>query len=72
MIFSQCLGRQPTERELAYLLAAHQDLVQIRMSESGTADAGEKSEEGQVDPQVAAMIAVARIVMNLDEFVTRD
>lgn len=66
MIFSRCLGRFPNARELAYLTTAHADLVQLKMSEEVA------TEDGNGDPQLAAMTAVGRIVMNLDEFVTRD
>jgi hypothetical protein len=63
--FMRCLSRPPAERELDYLTAAHADLC--RLLEKGTAES--KPAE---DPNLAAMVAVARIVMNLDEFITRD
>ncbi|MCA9146929.1 MAG: PSD1 domain-containing protein [Planctomycetales bacterium] len=69
MIFSRCLGRFPNPRELAYLTTAHTDLVALKMSEANTAT---EANDNNDDPQLAAMTAVARIVMNLDEFVTRD
>ncbi|MEQ9408918.1 MAG: PSD1 and planctomycete cytochrome C domain-containing protein [Fuerstiella sp.] len=63
-IFRRCLGRAPTDRERDYLIAAYEDLRQLN-AEERPADDGH-------DPPLAAMTAVARIVMNLDEFVTRD
>lgn len=44
---------------------AYQDVLRIRETEGQPADQGEA-------PEVAALITVARIVMNLDEFITRD
>lgn len=68
-IFSRCLGRFPNPRELTCLTTAHTDLVALKMSEANTAT---EANDNNDDPQLAAMTAVARIVMNLDEFVTRD
>ena len=62
-IFLRCLGRRPIEQEQSVLGAAYNDVLRL------------KEGEGQVhgeDLRVAALIAVTRIVMNLDEFVTRD
>ncbi|MCP4785649.1 MAG: DUF1549 domain-containing protein [Fuerstiella sp.] len=63
MIFRRCLGRPPMEDELNYLTAAH-DEVMRQMN-------GEETKTGS-DDRSAALIVIARIVMNLDEFVTRD
>jgi hypothetical protein len=65
-LFLQCLGRRPANRERAYLTTAYRDLVRLKE--------GERSQDTPADeePQVDAMIAVTRIVMNLDEFITRD
>ncbi|MDG1894238.1 MAG: PSD1 and planctomycete cytochrome C domain-containing protein [Fuerstiella sp.] len=63
MVFRRCLGRPPLESELTYLTAAHNEVLQLMGSE--------KTKTGS-ENQSAALIAVARIVMNLDEFVTRD
>ncbi len=60
-----CLGRRPVEQEQIYLTAAWEDVLLLKKEESQQA----KQEE---DPKVAAMITLARIVMNLDEFITRD
>ncbi len=63
MIFLRCLGRPPVETELEYLMAAHDDVLLLMEAEATNAGSEDRS---------AAMGAVARIVMNLDEFVTRD
>ncbi|MEZ6130603.1 MAG: PSD1 and planctomycete cytochrome C domain-containing protein [Planctomycetaceae bacterium] len=59
-IFLRCLGRTPSEQERQFLNTAYADVAMM------------KAAEGDQDAAVAAMTAVARIVMNLDEFVTRD
>lgn len=64
-IFLRCLARLPTEQERKVLDMAYQDVLRIRETEGQPADQGEA-------PEVAALITVARIVMNLDEFITRD
>ena len=64
-LFLRCLGRPPTDREREHLTVAYQDLLRLKESERQQVNQGE-------DPKVAAMITVARIVMNLDEFITRD
>ncbi|MEO1983901.1 MAG: PSD1 and planctomycete cytochrome C domain-containing protein [Fuerstiella sp.] len=63
IIFLRCLGRPPAEDELNFLMAAHDEVLLLMEDEQTKAG----SEDG-----AAAMIAMARIVMNLDEFVTRD
>ena len=64
-IFLRCLGRRPTEQERGVLTAAYQDV--LRSME------GERQQVKQDEhPHVAALIAVTRVVMNLDEFITRD
>lgn len=56
-IYLRCLGRPPEDAERNYLSAAYNDLLQI--------DASDES-------QNKAMVGLVRIVMNLDEFITRD
>lgn len=63
MIFARCLGRSPSVPERNYLTCAYDDVLRFRASENDAV---------QANPGLDAMIAVARIVMNLDEFVTRD
>jgi hypothetical protein len=64
-LFLRCLGRWPVDQERIALTAAWQDVLRLKENESKRMKQDEK-------PKVAAMIAVARIVMNLDEFITRD
>ncbi len=65
-LFLQCLGRPPADQERTCLTAAYQDLVRLKV--------GELNEDmpANEDPRVTAMIALARVVLNLDEFITRD
>ena len=64
-LFQRCLGRRPATQERNYLTNAYQDVLRLT---------GEASDEDSTtqQPQVAAMTAIARVVMNLDEFITRD
>ena len=64
-LFLRCLGRPPVDRERRYLTTAYQDLVRLHETEKLQGDSAER-------PDLAAMIEIARIVMNLDEFITRD
>ena len=64
-LFLRCLGRRPATPELNYVTAAYRDVLQLTKHESS------KDEPSQ-QPKVTAMTAVARVVMNLDEFITRD
>jgi hypothetical protein len=64
-LFLQCLGRRPVDRERVTLAAAWQDVLRLKVRESKQAKPDET-------PKVAATIAITRIVMNLDEFITRD
>jgi len=61
-IYLRCLGRPPEDSELNYLMAAYNDLLHIDVS----------TDEQKEDDKTKALIGVARIVMNLDEFITRD
>jgi hypothetical protein len=65
-LFLRCLGRRPVDQERNYLTTAYQDLIRLKE--------GERSQDtpADEDPKVAATIAVTRIIMNLDEFITRD
>ena len=60
------LNRPPTDAELTALKKAHHDFLKATTS-ADDAD----SEGGKTDPQLA-MTATARVVLNLDEFITRD
>ena len=64
-LFLRCLGRQPTDVERGVLTVAYQDVARLSAEQGGKEATGEQAE-------AAAMTAVTRIVMNLDEFITRD
>lgn len=68
-IFTRCLGRPPADAELASLTAAFEDLWQLKQTEF---QAESPSTGSDHNPRQAALTAVARIVMNLDEFITRN
>lgn len=59
-MFLRCLGRPASEREQNALSSAYSDLLRVA------------SQNQDETPQLTALIQVARIVMNLDEFITRD
>jgi hypothetical protein len=65
-LFLCCLGRRPEEQERSFLTSAWRDLLRLKEDES------KPDTPRDEDPKLAAMIAVTRIVMNLDEFITRD
>lgn len=72
-MFARCLSRPPTEQELSCLLTAYCDILKLKQSERSSASA----ETTEIAPkhresEAAALTLLARIVMNLDEFVTRD
>ena len=64
-LFQRCLGRRPVSQERSYLTAAFHDVQRLEQKERGKDGSSEQI-------KIAAMTAVARIVMNLDEFITRD
>ncbi len=70
-IFLRCLGRQPTEREISVLTATHADILRLKEGERPQANQDAQANQNE-DPLVAAMISLTRVVMNLDEFITRD
>tara|TARA_R110002111_G_scaffold262875_1_gene342552 strand:+ start:123138 stop:125573 length:2436 start_codon:yes stop_codon:yes gene_type:complete len=64
-MYLRCLSRPASEREQKFLSAAYADLLQL--AETKTKDATQTD-----NPRLTAMVQVARIIMNLDEFITRD
>ena len=64
-LFLRCLGRLPVKQEQRYLESAYRDLLALTKDSLHQLNPNE-------DPTVAAMVAATRIVMNLDEFITRD
>jgi hypothetical protein len=69
-----CLAREPTPAELATLTRLHQELIkaaQAKPDEAAKLLGNQKP--ANVDPaEAAAWLALARVIMNLDEFVTRE
>lgn len=61
-IYLRCLGRSPNNQEQALMTAAFEDLSQIDSPE----------ELSREERHRYAIIGLARIVMNLDEFITRN
>jgi len=64
-IFMRCFARPASDQEWKYLSAAYSDLLQLAEKQS-------KETKQTEPPQLTAMVQMARIVMNLDEFITRD
>jgi mono/diheme cytochrome c family protein len=71
-VFVTCLARQPNDEELSRLRAFQARQLELMRQSAGSAAriAGE-SDAANVDEK-AAFAALARVIMNLDEFVTRD
>lgn len=65
-LFLRCLSRPPLEHERQLLVAACQDVIQLLQRERQEASKADDS------VRLTAMTATARIVMNLDEFITRN
>ncbi len=64
-MFLRCFSRPPAPREQDFLNAAYADLLFL-------AEKNPSKTEPKESAQQTAMIQLARIVMNLDEFITRD
>lgn len=64
-LFRRCLGRPPSASELHSMKTAYHDVLRLMEGKRPQLKPDE-------DPNVIAMAALARIVMNLDEFITRD
>jgi hypothetical protein len=72
--FELCVSRPPAAAELARmreLLAAELDDFQTRPGEAVHL-AGPNAREGEGTTELAAWTAVARVLLNLDEFLTRE
>jgi hypothetical protein len=72
--FRLCLGRDPTVVERDRLLRLYADLLQIHQAkpEAAAKLVGETKFDQIEKPEAATWIAVARTLMNLDEFLTRN
>jgi hypothetical protein len=72
--FERCLAREPSRAELARLHIFYQ--VQLRLARANLENAArivnDRSVEASRVAETATLIVVARTVMNLDEFVTRE
>ena len=79
--FRRCLSREPTADEAALLMTLYEDQLdlirQLPMSEQqtliGRSDKDPEEKEAALPPldARAAQVAVIRMLMNLDEFITR-
>jgi len=72
--FELCLSREPTKAEMQRLLQLYRDalrLVQAR-PENAAQIAGGKDGQPKDIMEQAALVALSRVIMNLDEFITRN
>ena len=71
--FRLCLGRQPTEREAKRLARLYDELLTLcRANSVEAAKLAGKGTEGIGVIEGAAWVALARALMNLDEFIMRE
>ncbi len=64
-MFMRCFSRPANDQELTHLSNAYADLLLLAQNQS-------KETKQTEPPSLTAMVQVARIIMNLDEFITRD
>lgn len=69
-----CVARDPSPRELERLSALYQELLSLAKSKpEAAAQLVGKTKPAPADlPEAAAWVAIARTLLNLDEFVTRE
>jgi hypothetical protein len=73
-LFKTCMSREPNQMELSEVVAAYKSM-RARTGHDPELDAqmtGEELAPSAENAETAAWVAVARIVLNLDEFVTRE
>jgi Protein of unknown function (DUF1549)/Protein of unknown function (DUF1553)/Planctomycete cytochrome C len=72
--FRLCLGRQPSEPEMQRLIALHGEFLSLARANPAEAAklAGQGWPPGVPAPEAAAWTALARTLLNLDEFITRE
>jgi hypothetical protein len=71
--FRLCVAREPTDTEMSRLLQLFEELRSAcKAQPAEAAKLVGKSEANKVDPADAAWVAMARALLNLDEFVTRE
>jgi len=72
--FEVCLARKPTRAELARLKKLYDDEMQI--APKGSGGSAESNGESRPKPmesrEAASLLAVAQVIVNLDEFTTRE
>lgn len=64
-MFMRCFSRPANDQELVHLSKTYADLLLLAQNQS-------KETKQTEPPSLTAMVQVARIIMNLDEFITRD
>lgn len=68
--FERCLSRPPGREELSRLEQFYQD--QLRLAEGQPENAAKIVGEAKASAEKATLVALARIILNLDEFVMRE
>ncbi|MFN0053721.1 MAG: DUF1553 domain-containing protein [Planctomycetales bacterium] len=73
-LFEWCLARPPTDQELARLQSLHEEFLQATTADpqAGALLTGSSASPDSGSAPQAAAVALARIILNLDEFVTRE
>ncbi len=71
--FERCLSRPPSAEELARLLKLYEAQLKLAQAnaEGAAKIAGAKKAEAEI-PEKATLVALGRVMLNLDEFFTRD
>ncbi|MBI3850489.1 MAG: DUF1553 domain-containing protein [Verrucomicrobia bacterium] len=72
--FELCLSRAPTKAEMNRLMKLYDDQLRLVQSrpESAAKILGANGDASQGDAEKATLVALGRVIMNLDEFVTRN
>lgn len=72
--FRLCLGRQPDEAERKELERLYKDYLQTAQNDAEQAQkiVGSDPPQGASPAETAATVALGRVILNLDEFVTRE
>jgi hypothetical protein len=72
--FLRCLSREPSNAELTRLLQLYHDQMRLLKDspESAAKIAGDKSGDPASMEERATLVSISRVILNLDEFVTRD
>jgi len=73
-VFQRCLSREPSKAEMNRLLQLYTEQMRLLngKEENAAKIAGEKKADAPDVDEKATMVALARVIMNLDEFVTRE